>query len=106
MLKNALVTGLLTIAVCLPFILHFKFDSTPELTLKIKQWQLLMMNNKFSPALVQNIANTLLEIGSRIGELPVILSAVGLVVLCILKKFKEIVILSFFLLYLNRSFSL
>lgn len=100
MLKNALITGLLTIAVCLPFILHFKFDSTPELTLKIKQWQLLMMNNKFSPALGQNIANTLLEIGGRIGELPIILSAVGLIVLCILKKFKEIAIFSFFLLYL------
>lgn len=100
LLTNTIIMGAIAIVLLLPFAVHFTNDNSPELILKIKNWQLSMMHNSFSTNVLKNIWATLGEMYFRIGDFPVIVSAVALVTLLIIKRYKTALIVTGFLLYL------
>ncbi len=100
LLKNGALMVAIAVVLLLPFLMHFKNDNSPELVLKVKQWQLLMMHNTFSPNVLKNAWGVLLQITGRVGEIPLALSCLALIGLLAMKKTKELGIITLFVAYL------
>ncbi len=87
---NAAILVGCTLFLLAPFIINFKNESSPALIAMIKKWQLQMMFNELTGKIPDDLWVTALQINNRAGVEITIISAISVVILIYLKRYKEV----------------
>jgi len=100
-LINSSIMAIISIALLLPFLAHFKNENYSELSEMIKNWQIQMMGNNHADTLSGNLVIVFEQIKYRIGDPFLIISTLSLLGLFYFKKFKQISLVVFFFAYIS-----
>lgn len=99
-LPNSMILIIYILFLLAPFLIHFKNDNSPELILKIKDWQNEMMGKKLTNNIAGNLLVTIEQVENMIGYVPVILSGIAFAFLIFVKKYSILLKMTIYNLYI------
>jgi hypothetical protein len=86
----------ITALLLLPFLIRFRAEHSTILILRIKSWQMEMTDHLFNNDIWNNIWATCSTIVRRVGDIPIALSAVCIVVLLSARQYRKIAVVTLF----------
>ena len=91
-LKNSGILLLLVILLLSPFLLHFRNENSPQLLLKIRNWQNDMMHHQLNGNLIHDLPSAWVQLLDRTGIPVFVISVISLLAIAFYKRFRTVLI--------------